>query len=141
MNKMDLKKYGITGVTEIVYNPSYDELFREETKKGLRGFEKGQETEMGAVNVMTGVYTGRSPKDKFFVMDETTKDTIWWTSDEYKNDNKPVTKAAWKELKKIASQELSGKKLLRRRYFLRRQRELASEDPLHHGGGLAGALR
>ena len=98
MDKMDLKKYGITGVTEIVYNPSYDELFREETKKGLRGFEKGQLTETGAVNVMTGVYTGRSPKDKFFVMDETTKDTIWWTSDEYKNDNKPVTKAAWKEL-------------------------------------------
>ena len=111
MNKMDLKKYGITGVTEIVYNPSYDELFREETKKGLRGFEKGQETEMGAVNVMTGVYTGRSPKDKFFVMDETTKDTIWWTSDEYKNDNKPVTKKAWKELKKIAVEELSGKRL------------------------------
>ncbi len=111
MDKLDLKKYGITGATEIVYNPSYDELFREETKKGLRGFEKGQVTEMGAVNVMTGVYTGRSPKDKFFVMDETTKDTIWWTSDEYKNDNKPVTKAAWKELKKIASKELSGKKL------------------------------
>ena len=108
---MDLKKYGITGVTEIVYNPSYDELFREETKKGLRGFEKGQLTETGAVNVMTGVYTGRSPKDKFFVMDETTKDTIWWTSDEYKNDIKPVTKAAWKELKKLATQELSGKKL------------------------------
>ncbi|WP_337773479.1 phosphoenolpyruvate carboxykinase (ATP), partial [Alistipes sp.] len=111
MDKMDLKKYGITGVTEIVYNPSYDELFREETKKGLRGYEKGQLTETGAVNVMTGVYTGRSPKDKFFVMDETTKDTIWWTSDEYKNDNKPVTKKAWKELKKIAVEELSGKKL------------------------------
>ena len=111
MDKMDLRKYGITGVTEIVYNPSYDELFREETKKGLRGYEKGQLTDMGAVNVMTGVYTGRSPKDKFFVMDETTKDTIWWTSDEYKNDNKPVTKATWKELKKIAAQELSGKKL------------------------------
>ena len=111
MDKMDLKKYGITGVTEIVYNPSYDELFREETKKGLRGYEKGQLTDMGAVNVMTGVYTGRSPKDKFFVMDETTKDTIWWTSDEYKNDNKPVTKKAWKELKKIAVEELSGKKL------------------------------
>ena len=108
---MDLRKYGITGVTEVVYNPSYDELFREETKKGLRGYEKGQLTDMGAVNVMTGVYTGRSPKDKFFVMDETTKDTIWWTSDEYKNDNKPVTKAAWKELKKIASKELSNKKL------------------------------
>ena len=111
MDKMDLKKYGITGVTEIVYNPSYDELFREETKKGLRGFDKGVVTDMGAVNVMTGVYTGRSPKDKFFVMDETTKDTIWWTSPEYKNDNKPVTKAAWKELKKLAGQELSGKKL------------------------------
>ncbi|WP_290541398.1 phosphoenolpyruvate carboxykinase (ATP) [Alistipes sp.] len=111
MDKMDLKKYGITGVTEVVYNPSYDELFREETKKGLRGYEKGQLTETGAVNVMTGVYTGRSPKDKFFVMDETTKDTIWWTSDEYKNDNKPVTKKAWKELKKIAVEELSGKKL------------------------------
>ena len=111
MDKMDLKKYGITGVTEIVYNPSYDELFREETKKGLRGYEKGQLTETGAVNVMTGVYTGRSPKDKFFVMDETTKDTIWWTSPEYKNDNKPVTKKTWKELKKIAVEELSNKKL------------------------------
>ena len=111
MSKIDLSKYGITGVTEIVHNPSYEQLFEEETKPGLQGFEKGQLTDMGAVNVMTGVYTGRSPKDKFFVMDETTKDTIWWTSDEYKNDNKPVTKAAWKELKKIASQELSGKKL------------------------------
>ena len=111
IDKKDLRKYGITGVEEIIYNPSYDELFREETKKGLRGFEKGQETEMGAVNVMTGVYTGRSPKDKFFVMDETSKDTIWWTSPEYKNDNKPVTKKAWKELKKIASEELSNKKL------------------------------
>ena len=111
MAKIDLRKYGITGATEVVYNPSYDELFREETKKGLRGFEKGQLTEMDAVNVMTGVYTGRSPKDKFFVMDETTKDTIWWTSDEYKNDNKPVTKKTWKELKKLAGQELSNKKL------------------------------
>ena len=108
---MDLKKYGITGVTEIVYNPSYDELFREETKKGLRGYEKGQLTETGAVNVMTGVYTGRSPKDKYIVVDENSKDTVWWTSDEYKNDNKPVTKKAWKELKKIAVEELSGKKL------------------------------
>ncbi|MEG2365465.1 MAG: phosphoenolpyruvate carboxykinase (ATP) [Alistipes sp.] len=111
MDKMDLKKYGITGVTEVVYNPSYDELFREETKKGLRGYEKGQQTDTGAVNVMTGVYTGRSPKDKFFVMDETTKETLWWTSDEYKNDNKPTSKATWKELKKLAVTELSGKKL------------------------------
>ena len=70
MDKLDLTKYGISGVKEVVYNPSYDELFREETKKGLKGFEKGQLTDMGAINVMTGVYTGRSPKDKFFVMDE-----------------------------------------------------------------------
>ena len=87
MANLDLSKYGIVGTTEIVHNPSYEQLFAEETKPGLEGFEVGQVTEMGAVNVMTGVYTGRSPKDKFFVMDETTKDTIWWTSDEYKNDN------------------------------------------------------
>ena len=111
ITKTDLKKYGISDAAEIVYNPSYDELFREETKPGLEGFEKGQLTDMGAVNVMTGVYTGRSPKDKFFVLDDTTRDTIWWTSDEYKNDNKPVTGEAWKELKKIAADELSGKKL------------------------------
>jgi len=111
MAKIDLTKYGITGTTEVIYNPSYDELFREETKAGLTGFDKGVVTEMGAVNVMTGVYTGRSPKDKFFVMDETSKDTIWWTSEEYKNDNKPVTKEAWAELKALASKELSNKKL------------------------------
>ncbi len=111
MATIDLSKYGILGVTEIVHNPSYDQLFAEETKPGLEGFEKGQVTEMGAVNVMTGVYTGRSPKDKFFVMDETTKDTIWWTSDEYKNDNKPVSTESWKELKRLAVEELSGKRL------------------------------
>ena len=111
MATIDLSKYGITDVKEVVYNPSYETLFEEETKPELTGFDKGVVTEMGAVNVMTGVYTGRSPKDKFFVMDETTKDTIWWTSDEYKNDNKPVTEAAWAELKKIASKELSNKKL------------------------------
>jgi phosphoenolpyruvate carboxykinase (ATP) len=86
-------------------------LYQEEIKPGLEGFEKGQVTELGAVNVMTGVYTGRSPKDKFFVMDETSKDTVWWTSDEYKNDNKPVTKETWAELKKLATKELSDKKL------------------------------
>ena len=111
MAKVDLEKYGIKGVTEIVYNPSYDQLYAEETKPELEGFERGQVTELGAVNVMTGVFTGRSPKDKFFVMDDTSRDTIWWTSDEYKNDNKPVTEEAWKEIKKIATEELSGKKL------------------------------
>ncbi len=108
---IDLSKYGITGVTEIVHNPSYDELFKEETKPGLQGFEKGTVTDMGAVNVMTGVYTGRSPKDKFFVLDDTTKDTIWWTSDEYKNDNKPISEKSWKALKELADKELSNKRL------------------------------
>ena len=111
MSKIDLSKYGITGVTEIVHNPSYERLFEEETKPGLQGFEKGQLTDMGAVNVMTGVYTGRSPKDKFFVMDDTTKDTIWWTSDEYKNDNKPLSQQSWKVLKEIADKQLSDKRL------------------------------
>ena len=111
MATIDLSKYGITDVKEVLYNPSYETLFEEETKEGLTGYDKGVLTEMGAVNVMTGVYTGRSPKDKFFVMDETTKDTIWWTSDEYKNDNKPVTEQTWAELKKLASKELSSKKL------------------------------
>lgn len=111
MSKIDLSKYGITGVTEVIYNPSYEELFKEETKGDLSGYEVGQLTELGAINVMTGVYTGRSPKDKFFVVDQTSKDTIWWTSDEYKNDNKPASKETWDVLKKIAEKELSNKKL------------------------------
>ena len=111
MANLDLTKYGIVDATEIIHNPSYELLFEEETKPSLEGFEKGQESELGAVNVMTGVYTGRSPKDKFFVMDETSKDTLWWTSDEYKNDNKPLSEEAWAELKKITAKQLSGKKL------------------------------
>ena len=111
MANLDLSKYGISGVTEVLHNPSYEVMFAEETKPGLEGFEKGQVTELGAVNVMTGVYTGRSPKDKFLVMDETSKNTVWWTSDEYKNDNKPVTEATWKVLKELAAKELSNKKL------------------------------
>ena len=109
--KEDLLKYGITGSTEVVYNPSYETLFEEETKEGLTGFDKGQQTELGAVNVMTGVYTGRSPKDKFIVMDENSKDTVWWTSEEYKNDNKPCSEASWAALKEIAQKELSNKRL------------------------------
>ncbi len=111
MSKIDLSKYGITDVKEIVYNPSYETLFEDETAPGLTGYEAGQVTELGAVNVMTGVYTGRSPKDKFFVMDDVSKDTIWWTSEEYKNDNKPVSQETWNELKGIAQKELSNKKL------------------------------
>ncbi|MGM9775072.1 MAG: phosphoenolpyruvate carboxykinase (ATP) [Candidatus Egerieousia sp.] len=111
MANIDLSKYGITGVKEVIYNPSYEVLFEEEMKPELTGYDKGQLTELGAVSVMTGVYTGRSPKDKFWVMDENSKDTIWWTTDEYKNDNKPVSKETWEELKKIAKKELSNKKL------------------------------
>ncbi len=111
MTKLDLTKYGIEGVKEILHNPSYEVLFAEETQPGLEGYEKGQVTELGAVNVMTGIYTGRSPKDKFLVMDETSKDTVWWTSDAYKNDNKPVSEDTWKVLKDLATKELSNKKL------------------------------
>ena len=111
MSKIDLSKYGITGATEIVYNPSYDTLYNDELDPKLTGYEKGKLTELGAVDVMTGVYTGRSPKDKFFVMDETSKDTVWWTSEGYKNDNKPVTPETWKVLKELAVKELSNKKL------------------------------
>ena len=111
MSTLDLTKYGINGATEVVHNPSYEQLFQDETNPALEGYEKGQLTELGAVNVMTGVYTGRSPKDKFFVMDETSKDTIWWTSEEYKNDNKPVSENTWKVLKDLAVKELSNKKL------------------------------
>ncbi len=111
MKSIDLTKYGITGVKEIIHNPSYEELFAAETDPSLEGFEKGQETELGAVNVMTGIYTGRSPKDKFIVMDENSKDTVWWTSDEFKNDNHPCSESTWKVLKDLAVNQLSDKKL------------------------------
>ena len=111
MAAIDLSRYGITGTVEVVHNPSYEMLFEEETKPGLEGYEKGQVSELGAVNVMTGIYTGRSPKDKFIVMDENSKDTVWWTSDEYKNDNHPASEETWKVVKEIALKELSNKKL------------------------------
>ena len=111
MANLDLSKYGITGTVEVLHNPSYDVLFQEETKAGLEGFEKDKVTELGAVNVMTGIYTGRSPKDKFIVKDATSENTVWWTSEEYKNDNKPVTTEAWNVLKDLAVKELSNKKL------------------------------
>jgi len=111
MATIDLTKYGINDVKEIIYNPSYETLFNEEMKPGLEGFEKGQLSELGAVNVMTGVFTGRSPKDKFIVKDGITEDTIWWTSPESPNDNKPTTQEVWNELKSTVADQLSGKKL------------------------------
>ena len=76
MSNIDLTQYGIKGTPKIYHNPSWDELYIDETNPELTGYEKGQNTELGAVNVMTGIYTGRSPKDKFFVKDSFSKDTI-----------------------------------------------------------------
>ncbi|MBR4451028.1 MAG: phosphoenolpyruvate carboxykinase (ATP) [Clostridia bacterium] len=111
MANIDLTKYGITDVKEIVHNPSFEFLFEEETKPGLTGFEVGQVSELDAVNVMTGVYTGRSPKDKYIVMDENSKDTVWWTTDEYKNDNHPMSEETYDYVKSLAKKQLSGKRL------------------------------
>lgn len=111
MPKIDLSKYGITNVKEIVYNPSYEFLYQEEMKSELEGFEKGQLTELNAVNVMTGIYTGRSPKDKYIVVDKNSKDTVWWTSEGYKNDNHPMSEEVWAKVKALAQKELSEKRL------------------------------
>lgn len=107
----ELEAIGIHDVKEVVYNPSYEQLFEEETKPGLEGFEKGTLTTTGAVAVDTGIFTGRSPKDKYIVLDDTTKDTVWWTSDVAKNDNKPMTQETWSSLKGLVTKQLSGKRL------------------------------
>ena len=111
MANIDLSQYGITGVSEIVYNPSYEFLYEEEMKPELTGYDKGQESELGAVNVMTGIYTGRSPKDKYIVMDEGSKDTVWWTTEGYPNDNHPMSEEVWATVKDLARKQLSGKRL------------------------------
>ena len=111
MAKLDLTQYGITGSTVIAHNPSYEYLYEEETKAGLTGFDKGVDTELGAVNVMTGIFTGRSPKDKYIVLDEQSKDKVWWTSEEYPNDNHPMTEEVWAKVKEIAVKELCNKDL------------------------------
>ena len=111
MANLDLTQYGITGSTVIAHNPSYEVLFAEETKAGLEGYEVGQNTELSAVNVMTGIYTGRSPKDKYIVMDKNSKDTVWWTSEEYKNDNHPMSEEVWGKVKDLAVKELCNKNL------------------------------
>ena len=115
MANIDLKKYGIKGVKEVLYNPTYEVLYNEETKPGLEGFDKGQVTELGAINVMTGIYTGRSPKDKYIVYDRTSKvgapGEVWWTTPEYPNDNHPMSEKVWKTVKKLAINQLSGKRL------------------------------
>ena len=109
--KKDLEALGITGVKDIHYNPSYEELFKFESDPALTGYDKGQLTELDAMNVMTGIYTGRSPKDKYIVMDAQSKDTVWWTTEEYKNDNHPMSEEVWGRMKELAKRELSGKEL------------------------------
>ena len=111
MAALDLTKYGITGTKSISYNPSYEQLFKDEMDPSLTGYDKGQLTELDAVNVMTGIYTGRSPKDKYIVMDEFSKDTVWWTTPEYPNDNHVATKEVWETCKKLAIDQLSDKDL------------------------------
>ena len=111
MKHIDLTKYGINNQKEIIYNPSYDFLFNEEMNEELEGYEKGILTELDAVNVMTGIYTGRSPKDKYIVMDDNSRNTVWWTSPEYPNDNHPMSEDTWKIIKELAIKELSNKKL------------------------------
>ncbi len=106
-----LEKIGILNPSEVLYNPSYEQLFKEETTSNLTGFEKVQVTESGAVNVMTGVFTGRSPKDKYIVEDATTKNNFWWTSDKKKNDNKPISQEVWNDLKTLVLNQLSNKKI------------------------------
>ena len=111
MADLNLAKYGITGTEKIIHNPSYEALFADEMNPALEGYEKGTLTELDSVSVMTGVYTGRSPKDKYIVMDANSKDTVWWNTPEYPNDNHPVSEEVWAELKKLAVNQLSGKKL------------------------------
>lgn len=108
---ISLESYGIKNTKEVYYNPTYDFLFQEETNPKLEGFEKGSITELGAVNVKTGVFTGRSPKDKYIVKDAITRDTIWWTSEKAINDNKPINQDAWEAMKLNTIEQLSNKKL------------------------------
>ncbi|MGO2496948.1 MAG: phosphoenolpyruvate carboxykinase (ATP) [Vibrio litoralis] len=110
VSQLDLTTYGITGATDVIRNPSYEQLFIEETKANLSGYEKGIVTELGAVSVDTGIFTGRSPKDKYIVKDDVTKDTLWW-SDQGKNDNKPITPEVWADLKSLVTNQLSDKRL------------------------------
>ncbi|MBQ7062124.1 MAG: phosphoenolpyruvate carboxykinase (ATP), partial [Bacteroidales bacterium] len=109
--KQDLAAQGIMNVGQIWHNPSFEELFRMEMDPSLTGYDKGQLTELDAINVMTGIYTGRSPKDKYIVMDAKSKDTVWWTSPEYPNDNHPMSEEVWNQMKALARQQLTGKDL------------------------------
>ena len=108
---ISLEKYGIKDPKEIIYNPSFEFLYKEELNPNLKGYERGQLTELGAVNVMTGEFTGRSPKDKYIVKDSITENTVWWNSEKAVNDNKPISQTTWNALKETTAAQLSGKRL------------------------------
>jgi phosphoenolpyruvate carboxykinase (ATP) len=109
-NTPDLTTYGIHDTAEVIYNPSFDTLFVEETAAGLQGFEVGTLTESGAIAVDTGDFTGRSPKDKYLVRDDTTRDQIWW-SDQGENDNHPIDSDTWIKLRQLVTDQLCDKRL------------------------------
>jgi len=107
---IDLEQYGITGVDQIYYNLAYEDLYQHEMNPSLEGFERGNLSNLGAVNVYTGIFTGRSPKDKYIVHDSVSENTVWWSTIG-KNDNHPVSTEVWKQLKSVSQKQLSGKKL------------------------------
>ena len=138
MAAIDLTQYGITGTTEIIRNPSFEFLLKRRPRPDLTGYDKGQLTDLGAVNVMTGIYTGRSPKDKFIVLDDVSRDTVWWTSDEFKNDNKPASRRPGTSASALAQEQLSNKRLFVMDVFCGANHDSRMGHPLHHGGGVAG---
>ncbi|MBK7171801.1 MAG: phosphoenolpyruvate carboxykinase (ATP) [Bacteroidales bacterium] len=107
---IDIEQYGIKGIEEVYYNLSFEELFKHETDPSLIGFERGTLSTLDAINVDTGVFTGRSPKDKYIVMDSVSKDTVWWSTIG-KNDNKPISPEVWNHLHDVIVSQLTGKKL------------------------------
>ena len=112
LTSQDLASMGISGTTEVVYNPDFDTLFQEETRPELEGYARGILTQGGAIAVDTGIFTGRSPKDKYIVRDDTTRDTLWWNDvGNGKNDNQPLSQETWQALKDRCTQQLSGKRL------------------------------
>lgn len=112
LTSQDLETLGISGTTEVVYNPDYATLFQEETRPELEGYARGTLTQSGAIAVDTGIFTGRSPKDKYIVRDDTTRDTLWWNDvGNGKNDNQPLSQETWQALKDRCTQQLSGKRL------------------------------
>ncbi len=141
LTPQELEAYGISDVHDIVYNPSYDLLYQEELDPSLTGYERGVLTNLGAVAVDTGIFTGRSPKDKYIVRDDTTRDTFWWADKgKGKNDNKPLSPETWQHLKGLVTRAAFRQTSVRCRRFLWCEPGYSSFRPFHHRSGLAGAF-